>query len=659
MVKITAQKHVEFVDEEEMDQQERGLNTHSVPSAPVVSSMTTDTTSGSFTNGKPDPDQDDNELKVKVAGSAEAFSVQMGDSEKNMKNEIQSDGGWIGRTIDKGEEVLRQNGAIIWKIVWIVALLGFFAFLIAGLVLNFDKTVSLLVITCVVVGWIIFAKLQEMFGERALDSFNTAKKPAADIINSNAFCEKYFWALVALTAVLAFFIWLLIDTLIPDPQRFQSLIGLIVYILLCYIFSWHRHAVNWRTVCWGFALQFILGFFILRTQPGRDAFEWLGDLVETFLSYSSEGALFVFGAAFPQLFNDAATGEPNRDPFAALQAHNFAFSVLPTIIYFSAFIAIMYHVGAIQFVIRVISFWINITMQTSAPETVNAVGNIFVGQTEAPLLIKPFIGTMTRSELHAVMTGGFATVSGGILAAYTSFGIPATQLLSASVMSAPAALAISKIIYPETKKVRFPAGSKIEVEGTGESNMIEAAANGASAAIPLVANVAANLIAFLSLLELLNEILAWLGRMVGMDCDESLSLDGIDPTCDDELSFEKICSYLFIPFAWLLGVEPADCQEVAILLGKKTFINEFVAYIDLGIMIANDEISDRSATIAVYALCGFANIGSLGIQLGGLGPLAPHRRTDMAEIVLSAMIAGTVACFSTACVAALLTESPD
>jgi nucleoside transporter len=318
--------------------------------------------------------------------------------------------------------------------------------------------------------------------------------------------------------------------------------------------------------------------------------------------------------------------------------------VLPTIIFFSSFISVLYYLGIIQAIIMDIAWVMSVTMGTTASESVNAAGNIFVGQTEAPLMIRPFLKTMTSSEIHAVMTGGFSTIAGGVLAAYVSFGVSASALISASVMSAPAALAISKLLYPECEESPTKNVKNIKIDAGTEQSVVEAAATGASQAVGLVGNVAAMLIAFLSLVAVLDALLGWLGGMVNVP----------------SLSFELICSYILVPAAWLMGIDPEDCQKVAAMLGQKTFINEFVAYLTLGSYIGNKvsgegpTISLRSEVIATYALCGFANIGSIGIQLGGLIPLAPSRAADISALGVRAMIAGTVACFMTACVAGIL-----
>lgn len=351
--------------------------------------------------------------------------------------------------------------------------------------------------------------------------------------------------------------------------------------------------------------------------------------------------------------------------------------------FFSSFISVLYYLGVMQFLIRNIARFMAAVMGTSPAESLNAAGNIFIGQSEAPLLIRPFISKMTRSELHAICTGGFATIAGSVMAAYILYKVPANHLLSASVMSAPAALAMSKLFYPETRKSR--TGKEVYNLASGqERNIIEAASKGASQSISLIANIAVNLIAFIALIEFLNQTLIWFGNRIGLEKP------------GEELSFQFICSYVFYPVAFLMGVAEDDCFEVAKLIGDKTFINEFYAYTRLSVYIKNREnltwyellptknssftgdwhfsgndimyddfnhtlvggvLQDRSVVISTYALCGFSNISSIGIMLGALGAMAPRRQTALAQVVVRAMIAGNVACFMTACIAGLLYES--
>lgn len=400
-------------------------------------------------------------------------------------------------------------------------------------------------------------------------------------------------------------------------ERLISLFGLVVFVGLSYAFSCDRRAVKWPPVLWGIALQLVFAILILKTAPGLALFKFLGDLVAQLLNFSDVGAKFLFGDNFAE--------------------HFIAFKVLPTIIFFSSFISLLYHYNILQRIVQFVAWGMMKTMKTSGAETLCCAANIFVGQTEAPLLIKPYLATMTLSELHAVMTGGFATIAAGVMAAYISFGVPAEHLIAASVMSAPAALAISKLLYPETEKSLTTGEIELKVEQV-YANAVDAAASGASDGLKLAANVAAMLIAFLGLLAFFNALLGWFGGLISLP----------------QLSLEWIFSYLMAPVAWLMGVPWVDCSKVGMILGKKTILNEFIAYLDLMELVKQKAISERSQIISIYALCGFSNIGSIGIQIGGIGALVPQRQADLARLGLRAMIAGSVACFMTACIAGML-----
>jgi len=414
-------------------------------------------------------------------------------------------------------------------------------------------------------------------------------------------------------------------------ERMISLLGLGVFVGMGYLFSTNRRAIPWQTVLWGIALQLILAIFILRTRVGLALFQFLGDRINTFLNYADAGSKFVFGDNFSE--------------------HFMAFKVLPTIVFFSSFISLLYYYGILQRVVQWVAWVMMRTMKTSGAESLSCAANIFVGQTEAPLMIKPYINSLTLSELHAVMTGGFATIAGGVMAAYLSFGVPAEHLIAASVMSAPAALAISKLFYPETETSLTVGQVQVKVEQS-YVNAVDAAAGGARDGMNLALNVGAMLIAFLGLLAFFNGLLGWLGNLVGLP----------------QLSLEWIFAYVMAPVAWLMGVPWADCAQVGILLGKKTILNEFIAYLDLKVLMDNARkiasgevaagslpvISERAKVIATYALCGFSNIGSIAIQIGGIGGMAPHRQSDLARLGIRAMIAGSLACFMTACIAGML-----
>ena len=398
-----------------------------------------------------------------------------------------------------------------------------------------------------------------------------------------------------------------------------SLLGLIAFLGIGYLCSNNRKLIPWHTVLWGVALQLFLGVFILKTEIGLTVFQFLGEMVGQFLNFSDQGAKLVFGDGFEE--------------------HFIAFKILPTIIFFSAFISLLYHYKILPRIVGMMGWVMMRTMKTSGAESLSCAANIFVGLTEAPLMIKPYVSQLTQSELHSVMTGGFATIAGGVMAAYIAFGIPAEHLLSASVMSAPAALAVSKLFYPETEKPQ----TRGKIETLPEStyvNGIDAIATGTIEGLKLALNVGAMLIAFLGLLALLNSVLAVLGNFIGLP----------------SLSLEWIFAYLMFPIAWLMGIPLADCHNVAILLGKKLIFNEFLAYLDLKELISGDvpAISERAKIIATYALCGFSNLGSIGIQLGGISAIAPSRQKDLARLSVRALVAGSIACFMTACIAGVL-----
>lgn len=398
-----------------------------------------------------------------------------------------------------------------------------------------------------------------------------------------------------------------------------SLIGLIVFVGIGYLFSQNRQLIPWRTVLWGVALQLILGVLILKSEIGLTVFQFLGSTISKFLDFSDQGAKLVFGDGFEE--------------------HFIAFKILPTIIFFSAFISLLYHYNILPRIVGMMGWVMMRTMKTSGAESLSCAANIFVGQTESPLMIKPYLSQLTKSELHSVMTGGFATIAGGVMAAYIAFGIPAEHLLSASVMSAPAALAVSKLLYPETEKPQ--THNRIEtLPQSNYVNGIDAIATGTIEGLKLALNVGAMLIAFLGLTALVNSLLAFVGNLTGIP----------------SLSLEWIFAYIMYPIAWLMGTPLADCHNMAILLGKKLILNEFLAYLDLKELIAGESpaISERATIIATYALCGFSNLGSIGIQIGGISAIAPTRQQDLAQLSVSALLAGSIACFMTACIAGIL-----
>ncbi len=434
----------------------------------------------------------------------------------------------------------------------------------------------------------------------------------------------------------------------PLLPRLRSLVGLASLLLAGWLLSADRKRVAWRVVIWGTVLQVAFALLILRTPVGAGIFEGLNRVVVALLGFTVDGASFVFGNL---VWNNVpvGVGEVGQGGFqgAAGQVANtgafFAFNVLPTIIFFSSLMTVLYHLGIMQFAVRGVAWVMQRTMRTSGAETLSAAGNIFVGQTEAPLLIKPFIERMTYSELMAVMTAGFATVAGGVLAAYVGILLPyfpdiAGHLIAASVMSAPAALVVAKLMIPEVDEPETGGSLGVTVERQ-DVNVIDAAARGASEGLHLALNVGAMLLAFIALIYLINGLLGWAGGLAG--------LEGI--------TLERLLGWTLAPLAWLMGVSWSDAPAVASLMGVKTVLNEFFAYIQLsGILERPGSLEPRSVIIVTYALSGFANFSSIAIQLGGIGGIAPSRRHDLSRLGLRAMIAGSIAAFMTATVAGMI-----
>ena len=403
-------------------------------------------------------------------------------------------------------------------------------------------------------------------------------------------------------------------------EKFTGLIGIFTLLGIAVLLSNNRKKINLRTVFSGIALQFVLAFFILGTSFGEPIFRALDNAITTLVSFSDAGSTFLFRSYAPDIGYSPSL-------------ENFAFRTLPTIIFFSSLISVLYHFGIIQKIVKMFAKIFQKTMFISGTESLSVSGNIFLGQTEAPLMVKPFVDKMTKSELMAVMTGGFATAAGGILAIYVSWlsDIPgiAGHLLTASVMSAPAALVMAKIIYPEVEESNTMGDVSIEIEQT-TTNAMEALGNGATTGLKLAANIAAMLIAFLAFVAMINYLLSFVGT-----------------------SMEDIFGFLFKPLAWTMGVPWEEAGILATLMGKKIVLTELIAYGDLQ-QAVTDGLSDRTAVIASYALCGFANFGSIGIQLGGIGAMAPNRRGDLARLVTKAMIGGALASWLTATIAGLL-----
>lgn len=461
---------------------------------------------------------------------------------------------------------------------------------------------------------------------------------------------------------------------VPWYQRAISFLGLFVMTALAWAMSSDRKRVPWRIIAWGIGLQLLFGVFVLKTPVGLWLFSKMNDVVARLLQFTDDGSRFLFGAYLEREFT-------------------VALNVLPTIIFFSSLMSVLYHLGVMQKVVRAVAWVMQRTLKTSGAETLSAAGNIFVGQTEAPLLIRPFVKDMTRSELMAVMTGGFATVAGGVLAAYVGmlsgyFPDIAGHLIAASVMSAPASLVIAKVMLPEREEPKTATSLEMTTERV-HANAIDAAAGGAADGLKLALNVGAMLLAFLALVAMINylvglpallhneavwqsvvEALRRAGETVPDGCATPDGAEAyrqcIARVVDSGVvrgdfvgwepwSLQRVLGYLLWPIAFAMGVPTDDCSQVAALLGEKLILNEFVAYLHLATSLEGGvEISHRAVVIVTYALCGFANLGSIAIQIGGIGGIAPERRPDLARLGLRAMIAGTLAANMTACVAGLL-----
>jgi concentrative nucleoside transporter, CNT family len=439
----------------------------------------------------------------------------------------------------------------------------------------------------------------------------------------------------------------------------RGLLGIAAMLGIAFLFSTNRRAIPWRVVAVGMGLQLSLALLILKVPFVRGCFDFVGSLFVKLLGFTAEGSALVFGWVFSIPFGaDGLVVAAQDGRTFGTQAPIFAISVLPTIIFFSALTTALYRLGVLQLIVKSFAWIMSKTLRLSGPETLNASANIFVGQTEAPLLIRPFLDKMTRSELLAVMVGGMATIAGGVMAVYITLlggSDPAeqvrwaTHLLTASVLSAPAALVVSKMLLPQTEKVDESLVLNAERPG---ANLIDAVCIGTSDGLKLCVNVAAMLIVFTALVAMVNAILSGgLGEWTGLNAYIASATGGQF----SGLSLQFIFGMVGAPIAWLLGVDGQHLLAAGRLLGEKTVLNEFYAYFSMAKMQTAGELTDdRTRIILTYALCGFSNIVSIGIQVGGLGAMAPGRRGDLAKLGVRALLGGSLACFLTACIAGML-----
>ncbi|NWW74926.1 S28A2 protein, partial [Climacteris rufus] len=523
----------------------------------------------------------------------------------------------------KAKDFCKAHSKALRRVVLGLLGVAYLCYFIAACYLNFQRALALVVMTAVVAFFMCWHIFKKYCGAKVL----LLLRPIGKCFQKSWPWLKWLLWVALLAGLIA---WLALDTA-KNPEQLVSLGGFCFLVLFLFACSKHHRAVSWRAVFWGLGLEFLLGIFVLRTTPGTQAFQWLGDQVQYFLSYTRAGSSFVFGNT---LIDEA-----------------FAFQSLPIIVFFSCVMSILYYLGVMQWLILKISWVLQVSMGTTPTETLSVAGNIFVGMTEAPLLIRPYLADMTLSEIHAVMAGGFSTIAGTVMGAYISFGIDAASLIAASVMAAPCALAMAKLIYPEVEESKFKGKATVRLSAGEEQNILEAASNGAAASVGLVGNIAANLIAFLAVLEFINAALRWFGEMVDIE----------------GLSFQVICSYILMPVAFLMGADWADSPLVAELLGIKIFLNEFVAYQQLSTYKKNrlmgleewdgnkkQWISERAESITTFALCGFANLSSIGITLGGLAAMVPERKSDLASVVLRSLLTGICVSMLNACLAGLL-----
>ncbi|XP_071109010.1 uncharacterized transporter YutK-like [Haliotis cracherodii] len=540
-----------------------------------------------------------------------------------------------------------SNKSVLKRLCLVIGLLLFFVYLGYAMYFEFGDDGSIRLLVCAILGVLLLA-------HASLSEFTSLLLDRCYCLcGRNRLVARITRRSLYVVAVVSIALTLGLVVGRESPSNLRSLPGIAVFILLTFLTSRNPARVNWHPVFWCLALMYFLALVILRLESGHAAFRFVGDRVAEFLDYTQEGAEFVFGKHFLD--------------------HRFAFATLPVIVFASACVSVLYHLEVMQVIIRVLGRCLSYCLQTTPAESVNAVSNVFLGVIEAPLMIRPFISEMTRSELHAVMTGGFATLTGSVLATCIALGVPAHHVLGACVTSAPAALAVSKLSCPETGRSRSSKEDYYRLEGGKCSNLIEAISNGASTSVKVIANVVVNVIAFLSVLKCLNVTVAWLGARVGVA----------------NLSFQLICSYVLYPVALFMGVEPGDCRAVAALIGMKTFSNELTAYNTLSGYLKNRElfenytasynesdwlyqnddivlskwnnmtltggvISARSSVISTYALCGLSGVGSLGVMVGGLGALVPSRTKDIHRLVIRALVAANIASFITACTAGVL-----
>ncbi|XP_005109972.2 sodium/nucleoside cotransporter 2 [Aplysia californica] len=530
--------------------------------------------------------------------------------------------------VEEQEEQNQQRKTLIltrFKLAAQISLiLLFFCYFTLALAWNFDKAIPLLVITILVMLWVTRRLLWRVYSRTVpnvctpcVETMGKRIKSFQKIISS--FLGRRYVKMVSyLSAVSAMLIYVIVKNY-RNLSQLQPALGLVVIVFFCWLVSYDRNKINWRPVVWGLGLQMALALLIHRTEVGQSTFTFLGRQMEIFLNYVLAGVLFVFGENYEMFF--------------------FVFKMMPVMVFLSSVISILYFLGAMQMIINVIAKVMSFTMATTAAETTSTAACLFLGQPEASLTIKPYLELMTRSELFAILTAGFASVSADMFSLFVHYGMPSSHIISAVLMSAPAGMAVSKLICPEVEVSRTKKLDKEQMKMKQAHNIVDAAAGGAQDAISIVASILATIIAFLSIFSFINAVIGYLGSLVNIE----------------DLSLDTLMSYPLMPVTYLMGVAWEDCRSIGEVVGLKTFINELVAYKRLSKMSQEGRIiSKRSELIATYALCGFSNPTSVGVALGGLSAMAPNKRKVLANIILMSWLAGCLSCFMTAAWAGLL-----
>ncbi|KAI3417979.1 hypothetical protein GPALN_010576 [Globodera pallida] len=535
---------------------------------------------------------------------------------------------WVEQAQQSLLQIFDENQKLINAFILLIILFLYHALIGFALFHNFNKAATLFTIT--VFGWLYviyqqllspFLKRQKLVGQIKMQLLEHWTQ-----LKANAIMTRLFYGFAAGLPIL-FVVW---DTR-HNLERLSGLFGLIVFLIVMCLISHKPTKVNWRPVLWGFLLQFIFGIMVLRWEYGARKFVDLSNMAILFLDFTKNGTDFTYG------FLSAPPNICGMEPV-------LAFQTIQVIIYVGAIVSVLYFYGIVQAVLKRMAMLMQLTLGTTATESLNACACVLLGNAESPLLIRPYIEKMTASELHAVMTTGFSCIAGAVFAAYISFGACPRYLLSAAVMSAPGSLACSKLLYPETEKSSVKNVKDLELPPSKESNALECISNGSLMSVHLITAVCANLVSFMAIMALFNAIVGYVGTLIGYT----------------DWSLELFLGYTFFPVAYMIGVTENAEQTflVARLLGVKIVINDFMAYQRLGVMLKQNLLTPRSAMISTYALCSFSDFIAAGIQLAVLSEMAPTRRTLIARLVLRALLAGCISCFMSAAIAGILIEVP-